>query len=654
MCGIAGFWTLTGNREESVLSHVAGRMGEAVAHRGPDGDGIWTDSAQGIAFAHRRLAIIDLKETGHQPMVSASGRYVISFNGEIYNFPELRVRLEARGVHFRGTSDTEVLLSLIEHDGLERALVQANGMFAFALWDRQDHSLSLARDRYGQKPLYYAWLRGGIAFGSELSAIRAHPDFKAEIDPDAVALYLRFGNVPAPRSIYRNTCKLLAGTTLTINAQSLEAASPDSPQPYWSAPEVAQAGLDAPSTASPEEAVDELELVLGKAVERCMVSDVPLGAFLSGGLDSSVVVALMQARSSKPIRTFSIGFHEAQYNEANYAAAVAAHLGTDHTELYVTPQETQSVIPHLPEIYDEPFADSSQIPTYMVSRLARESVTVSLSGDAGDEQFVGYNRYAWGNRIGGAVEMLPGPIRRLATDAMRVLPPQTWDGIYRAAMSWRSGKSQQKQVGHKVHKLAELLRAPDRQALYLELLSQWNDPGAVVPGASEPGSYGGASVDWPELGDFTLEMLLLDTIGYLPNDILVKFDRASMAVGLEGRVPFLDHNVGAFAWSLPLSTKLQGGATKWPIRKLLGKYVPNNLIDRPKMGFGVPIGQWLRTDLRDWAEDLLTENALRQGDLLDPAPIRKAWQEHLSGRRNWEHRMWSILMFQSWRSHAGL
>ena len=385
-----------------------------------------------------------------------------------------------------------------------------------------------------------------------------------------------------------------------------------------------------------------------------MLSDVPLGAFLSGGLDSSTIVALMQARSSTPIRTFSIGFHEAQYNEANYAAAVAAHLGTAHTELYVTSREAQDVIPKLPGIYDEPFSDSSQIPTFLVSQLARDSVTVSLSGDAGDEQFVGYNRYAWGNRMGNVVEGLPAPLRRLATDAMRVLPPQSWDRIYQTVMSWRADRNQQVQVGHKVHKLAELLRAPDRHALYLELLSQWNEPASLVPGAREPSSYGGARGTWPDLNDFTQEMLLLDTTGYLSNDILVKLDRASMAVGLEGRVPFLDHEVGALAWRLPLSMKLRDGATKWPVRKLLEKYVPNSLIDRPKMGFGVPIGQWLRTDLRSWAEDLLTEDALIDGALLDPAPIRKAWQEHLSGRRNWEHRLWAVLMFQSWRSHAGL
>lgn len=654
MCGIAGFWQPSEPRDGSKLAHTVGLMGEAVAHRGPDGDGVWVDPDQGVAFTHRRLAIIDLGETGRQPMASASGRYVISFNGEIYNFPDLRGGLEARGARFRGASDTEVLLELIEQDGLERALEHANGMFALALWDRRERALSLARDRYGQKPLYYAWFDGGILFGSELSALRAHPDFRPVIDPDAAALYLRFGNVPAPHAIYSKTRKLIPGTTLTVHAEHLKNADPIAPEPFWSAEAVARAGLGAPFAGTPEEAVDELERVLGAAVERCMISDVPLGAFLSGGLDSSAVVALMQARSNRPVRTFSIGFNEAAYNEANHAAAVAAHLGTDHTELYVTPKEAQDVIPRLPEIYDEPFSDSSQIPTFLVSRLARESVTVSLSGDGGDEQFVGYNRYAWGSRIGGGVEAMPASMRRLMTDALRLLPPQAWDRIYRMATAWRGGGKRQVQVGHKVHKLAELLRAPDRFALYRELLSQWNEPCTVVAGAQEPASYGGATGSWPQLGDFTQEMLLLDTTGYLSNDILVKLDRASMAVGLEGRVPFLDQEVGALAWRLPLSMKLRNGATKWPVRKLLEKYVPNRLIDRPKMGFGVPIGDWLRTDLRGWAEDLLTEDALRRGDLLDPAPIRTAWQDHLAGRRNWEHRLWAVLMLQSWRQQAGV
>lgn len=652
MCGIAGFWAPRAGLDDTQLAARADRMGEAVAHRGPDGDGVWTDPERGVAFAHRRLAIIDLKETGHQPMASPSGRYVISFNGEIYNYPELRTGLEARGVRFRGTSDTEVLLALIDEVGLAGALQQANGMFALALWDRQNHRLTLARDRYGQKPLYYAQIAGGIAFGSELSALRAHPDFAAEIDPDALALYLRFGNVPAPHAIYRGARKLIAGTILTLDARALPGAFPE-PEPYWSAEGIARAGLDNPASASPEEVVDQLDHVLGKAVERCMVSDVPLGAFLSGGLDSSTVVALMQARSNRPVKTFSIGFHEAAYNEANYAAAVAQHLGTDHTELYVSPREAQEVIPALPDIYDEPFADSSQIPTFLVSRLARESVTVSLSGDGGDEQFVGYNRYAWGNRIGGFVEAMPAPVRQLTAGAMRVMPPQGWDQLYRAITCWRGARNRQVQVGHKVHKLAELLRAPDRNALYLELLSQWNEPGRVVPGARALASYGGAR-DWPDLDSFTLEMLLLDTVGYLPNDILVKLDRASMAVGLEGRVPFLDHEVGALAWQLPLSMKLRNGTTKWPIRALLERFVPRELIDRPKMGFGVPVGRWLRTDLRDWAEDLLREENLTQDGMLDPAPIRKAWEEHLSGRRNWEHRLWSVLMFLSWRQSAGL
>lgn len=653
MCGIAGFWSPASTQDAAGLNNIAAAMGRAVAHRGPDGAGTWVDAEQGLAFAHRRLAIIDLRRTGDQPMISASGRYVLSYNGEIYNFRELSVDLEAHGTVFRGTSDTEVLLALIEQFGLEEALLHTNGMFAFALWDRRENQLFLARDRYGQKPLYYATVPGGVLFGSELSALCAHPEFNPTVSRDALAMFFRFGNVPAPVAIFENTHKLLPGTILTLNGRDVAATGLPAPQHYWSAEQIARDGLNQPFEGEPEDAVAELERRLEVAVERCMVSDVPLGAFLSGGLDSSTVVAMMQARSTSPVRTFSIGFYETQYNEANYAAAVAQHLGTDHTELYLTAADAQDIIPQLPLLYDEPFSDSSQIPTFLVSRLARESVTVSLSGDGGDEQFVGYNRYAWGDRIGRIVEALPGTARQLAAVALRAPSPQLWDSLYRSCTVWNRGNGQV-QVGHKVHKLAELLRAADRPALYLELLSQWNDPLSAVPGATETLSYGGAPTAWPQLGSFTLEMLLLDTTGYLPNDILVKLDRATMAVGLEGRVPFLDHEVGAFAWQLPLEMKLRNGDTKWLIRRVLERYVPRSLIERPKMGFGVPIGQWLRTDLRDWAEDLLSPGSLQSHGLLNPAVIRKTWEDHLSGKRNWEHRLWAVLMFQSWYRKAGL
>jgi len=627
-------------------------MVEVLAHRGPDGAGDWADADAGIALGHRRLAILGLGPAGTQPMVSADGRYVITYNGEIYNFATLRADLAASGINFVGMSDTEVLLASIARHGVESALDAANGMFAFALWDRANRTLTLARDRYGQKPLYYGWAGNAFVFGSETKALARHPDFVREIDRDALAGYFRFAAIPAPRSIWRGVCKLLPGSTVTLTRADLAGRRMPEPVPYWSALEVARAGLAAPFTGSPHEAVDALESVLGDAVGSCMVSDVPLGAFLSGGIDSTTVVALMQARSTRPVRTFTIGFRETGYDEARYAKAVAQHLGTDHTEHYVTAAEAQQVIVDLPEIYDEPFADSSQIPTFLVSRLAREHVIVSLSGDGGDEQFAGYNRYRWAATLDRAVTAIPAPLRRVAASMMLSLGPAAWDTLYSGVAWYKESESRQVQVGHKVHKLAGLLGVRDRHALYLDLLSQWNCPGQLVPGAREPQTRAHDASSWPGLDGFVHDMMALDTSGYLPDDILVKLDRATMAVGLEGRVPLLDHHVGAFAWSLPLAVKLRDGRGKWPMRALLARYLPSALIERPKMGFGVPIGRWLRSDLRDWAEALLDERTLASDGILDPAPIRQAWTEHLSGHRNWEHRLWTVLMFQAWRGAA--
>jgi asparagine synthase (glutamine-hydrolysing) len=640
MCGIAGFWTPDGLDRDA--EHVLSRMTGAIRHRGPDGEGRWCDPASGIALGHRRLAIIDLSREGHQPMVSADGRFVLIYNGEVYNFGELRRELEREGASFRGHSDTEVMLAAFVRWGPKAAVERFYGMFAFALWDRKERLLHLVRDRLGEKPLYYGWLGGTLLFGSELKALRAHPAWRAAIDREALTLFLRYGCVPAPHSIYEGIRKLMPATVLTMTA----GGNTEETQ-YWSARRMVEEGLAHP-VADEEEALEELDVLLRGTISREMVADVPLGAFLSGGIDSSTIVALMQAESTLRVRTFTIGFHERAYDEAAQARMVAGHLGTQHTELYVTPTETLAAIPKMPALYDEPFADSSQVPTFLVSQLARQHVTVSLSGDGADELFGGYNRYAWGPRIWRALSRVPVPVRGQLARGMSAVSPRRWDSLYGAAAAMLPARYRMRIAGEKAHKLASVLAVESPDAMYRELVSHWRHPASVVVGGREPASL---PVDGPgpaTASSHADRMMYLDLLTYLPNDILVKVDRASMSVSLEARAPYLDHRVVEFAWRLPLAMKVRGGQGKWLLRRLLARHVPPALTNRPKMGFGVPIDAWLRGPLRTWAEDLLEASRLRREGYLEPSAIAKTWTAHIEGSRNWQHLLWDVLMWQAW------
>ena len=656
MCGIAGF--LTRNESEDARA-TACRMANAIAHRGPDGSGVWTDRAVGVALAHRRLAILDLTASGDQPMVSHDGRYVIVFNGEIYNFDEIRTELEKSGASpaWKGTSDTEVLLAAIVAWGLEGALTKSVGMFAFALWDRETRTLSLARDRLGEKPLYYGWVNGSFLFASELKAMAAYPGWQGEVNRDALTLLLRHSVISAPHCIYRGIYKLPPGTWLAVSERAVAAHDMPSPLVYWSARAVAEAGQRSLFKGSVEAAEDELQRLLSQAVRGQMVADVPLGAFLSGGVDSSSVVAMMQLQSSRPVRTFTIGFKEVGYNEAEHAHRVAQHLGTEHTELYLSSQDALDLIPHLPAIYDEPFADWSQIPTCLVARMAREHVTVCLSGDGGDELFGGYNRYLWVRNLWRTLGWMAPPVRAALAGVITTLSPTSWDVLFGALGRLLPAKWHHATPGDKLHKAAEILAKRSPEDIYLSLVSQWRSPGRVVPNSHEPSSALTDRHDWPSMPDFEHQMMYLDQVSYLPDDILTKVDRAAMAVSLETRVPFLDHRLIEFAWSIPLSMKIRHGQGKWLLRQVLYKHVPKRMLERPKMGFGVPIDQWLRGPLRSWAADLLDSSRVRREGYFDPGPIQQKWVEHQSGSRNWSAQLWSLLMFESWlecRGHSRL
>ncbi len=645
MCGFAGILGPAGPAAERAAT--ARSMAATLAHRGPDDEGSWVDPRGEVAFGFRRLSIIDLTPEGHQPMHSADGRYTVVFNGEIYNFATLRSELEALGRRFRGRSDTEVLLASIVEWGLEAALPRLWGMFAFVLWDARERVLNLARDRIGKKPLYFGWQGQTLLFGSELKALRAHPGFAASIDRDALASYLRFCYVPAPYSIHRGINKLPPASWVTLRPDR-PGESPAAHR-YWDPIAIAHAGQENPDRLPDAEAARSLEALLSDAVRLRTVADVPIGAFLSGGIDSSTIVALLQAQSGRKVRTFTIGFTYGEYDESANARGVAEHLGTDHTELLVTPDEALAVLPRLPTLYDEPFADSSQVPTFLVSQLARRQVTVALSGDGGDEMFGGYHRYVAGTRLWSLARGLPRPLRRAAVLGLELFSPSSWDRIGvladRALPRSRRGLV----TGNRMQKLATVLGMTELEAIYERLVSTWPEPERLLREGRE-------TISSP-LGDHRADglfapahrMMLLDLLGYLPDDILVKVDRASMGASLEARAPYLDHRIAEFAWRLPIRQKIRAGEGKWLLRRVLERHVPRALFERPKKGFGVPIDAWLRGPLREWTEDLLSEERLRREGFFDPAPIRKALREHLEGTRNRQYELWAILMFEAWR-----
>lgn len=640
MCGIAGFLNVASSHSPDHLDRLAGAMATALKHRGPDDQGVWSDAEAGIALAHRRLSIVDLSQAGHQPMISADGRFVMVYNGEVYSFREIRVDLEARGHIFRGYSDSEVILESVVAFGIEATVKRLIGMFAIALWDRRERTLTLIRDRVGIKPLYWGKTGSLFLFGSELKALRAHPGWTVHIDRSAVAAFMRHSYVPAPQSIYEGIHKLEPGSILTL---------PWCGEPqiarFWNAREVARAGIANPLQGTETELTDQLESLLADSVSRRMIADVPLGAFLSGGIDSSMVVALMQAANAGKVKTFTIGFDTPGFDEAPHAAAIAKHLGTEHTELTVTAQQALSVVPRLPEWYDEPFGDSSQIPTYLVSEMTRRHVTVSLSGDGGDELFAGYNRYKMAALFWRGLSVLPRPVRKAGAAAITSISAEQWSRW----LAFLPDNVRLPHIGDKLHKLAAVLKnVEDSSALYRRIVSFW-EPAELMPGTNEPRGILWENAVADEFPNMVDRMQFLDLVTYLPDDILTKVDRASMAVGLEARVPLLDHRVIEFAWQLPREVKIRRGDSKWLLKQVLYRHVPPALVNRPKMGFGIPLGEWLRGPLRDWAEALLDERSLREAGLLDAKRVRRYWTEHLQGKHEWQHLLWMVLMLQAWR-----
>ena len=646
MCGLLGF-----NQRNNASSSVAEQMCRTIQHRGPDSSGIWLEDASPIVLGHVRLSILELSEAGNQPMLSPCGRYVLVLNGEIYNHLALRKKLEDTGLvlSWRGYSDTETLLACFAAWGVEKTLQATVGMFAIALWDRQLQLLTLARDRMGEKPLYWGWSDDLFVFASELKAIKAHPDFTAIIDRDALTLMLRHCYIPAPYSIYQGVQKLLPGHFVEIPFGGEVAVSKavDS-RPYWSLNTVVEEGIKNPFIGSPEDAVSTLEIQLQHSIADQMLSDVPIGAFLSGGVDSSAIVSLMQAQSKRPVRTFTLGFSESGYNEAEHAKAVSQHLGTDHTELYVQADDALAVIPRLASIYCEPFADSSQIPMFLVAQLAKQHVTVALSGDAGDELFGGYNRYTATKKIWEPLQSVPHCLRHLAAGGLQALSPNTWDKLFQIAKPVLPRRLQISMPSEKIRKLSEILTLSNGEAFYRQLTSYWTDPASVVINGEEPITSLTDISAWPKTDSLEHAMMAMDAKTYMADDILVKVDRAAMANSLETRTPMLDHRLVELAWRMPLKYKIHNGQGKWLLRQVLYKYVPKELIERPKAGFAIPLDSWLRGPLRDWAESLLDEKRLIKEGYFHPRPIREMWQEHLMGKNNWHYHLWNILMFQAW------
>ena len=646
MCGINGFYSKT----SSTFNNVITNMNSAISHRGPDTDGVWCDKGTGVVLGHQRLSIIDLSKAGHQPMQSHSERFIITYNGEIYNHLEIRNELEKSDYHiyWRGTSDTETLLQAIEFWGIEITLQKIVGMFAFAVWDKKNRNLTLARDRMGEKPIYFGWQGKGdnkvFLFGSELKGLKVHPLFEREINRDVVALQLRHNCIPAPYSIYKNIYKLLPAHFLQLTDKDLKEGLLPNSKPYWSLNEVAISGTGNLLPNNISNIRGELENILKKTVKQQMISDVPLGAFLSGGIDSSTIVALMQSQSTQPIKTFTIGFHEQSYNEARYAKDVAKHLGTDHTEFYVSDKQALEVIPKLSNIYDEPFSDSSQIPTFLVSQLAKRNVKVSLSGDGGDELFCGYNRYTMSKNWWNKIAMIPLPLRNFLSDRITSISPNSWNKLLKIFLR----SNYLGNLGDLMYKFSRVLRCETLDNAYVKLISHFDNPTEIVLNSRKKETRLSNYNSELEQFDNQQKMMIFDALTYLPDDILVKVDRASMANSLEIRTPFLDHRVVEYSWKIPQSLKFKYGHGKWILRQILNNYVPKKIIERPKMGFGVPIDSWLRGELRDWAESLLNETRLKNEGYFDHNYIKKIWNEHLSKKKNWQHQLWDILMFQSW------
>ena len=646
MCGLSGFLDNNLSRSSESLKALSHKMCSTLVNRGPDDFGSWVDQKSGIAMSHRRLAIQDTSLAGHQPMVSRSSRYVIVYNGEIYNYRILRRELKKTGYIFSGQSDTEVLLAAIEIWGLNMALSKFIGMFAFALWDRSNRELYLARDRVGEKPLYYGFFGNVLLFGSELKALEIHDSFIKKINRDAISLLLRYNYIPAPYSIYDNVYKVKPGTFLAIKPQKQKISITE--HVYWSFRNIVKRERPNNKINNYEEAMLSVKDTLTESIRGQMIADVPLGAFLSGGIDSSLVVSIMQSLSSNRIKTYTIGFDYSEHNEAYDAKSIANYLGTEHTELYVTASQALDVIPKIPNIFDEPFADSSQIPTYLISELARTDVTVSLSGDGGDELFGGYNRYHQGYSTWKNLSRMPYPINYICSEIIHSINPDKWNILYNYLGKYIANRKDHKNIGDKLYKMADIVKINNPQDMYSSLISFWSNTEEVVLNSSEPMSIPRDYDNWIGSLDDRENMMFLDTISYLPDDILTKVDRSSMAVSLESRAPFLNHSVIELSQRVPIEMKIKNGQGKWILRNILNDFIPSNLIDRPKTGFGIPIAEWLRGPLKEWAESLIDSSRLKDDGYFNPALITDMWKKHISKNRNYGHHLWSILMFQAW------